>query len=98
MDVIPSVQIRQRPASFSRVSIGDSDNPSSCEIKDEPEFKPLQGNPALFLVRESPYPLHLWQQNQGLSHIALAEGRLLLRCLGKVGLLVQQNPGSQLSS
>ena len=33
---------------FSRVSIGDSDMPSSCEVKDEPEFKVLQGNRAFF--------------------------------------------------
>ena len=47
-DVIPPVQMRRRPTAFSRVSTGDSDIPSSCEMKDEPEFKPLQGNPALF--------------------------------------------------
>ena len=47
-DVRPHVQMRQRPTVFSRVSTGDSDMPSSCEIKDEPEFKPLQGNPAFF--------------------------------------------------
>ena len=40
-DVIPTVQMRQRPMAFSRVSIGDSDIPSSCEMKDEPEIKPL---------------------------------------------------------
>ena len=33
---------------FSRVSTGDSDMPSSCEMKDEPEFKPLQGNRLFF--------------------------------------------------
>ena len=33
---------------FSRVSTGDSDMPSSCEMKEEPEFKPLQGNRAFF--------------------------------------------------
>ena len=33
---------------FSRVSTGYSDIPSSCEMKDEPEFKPLQGNPTFF--------------------------------------------------
>ena len=42
------VQIRRRPTAFSRVLTGDSDMPSSCEVKDEPEFKPLQGNPAFF--------------------------------------------------
>ena len=33
---------------FSRVSTGDSDMPSSCEMKDEPEFKPVQANHASF--------------------------------------------------
>ena len=35
------VQMRHRPMAFSSVSTGDSDMPSSCEMKDEPEFKPL---------------------------------------------------------
>ena len=48
MDVRPSVQKRLRTMAFSRVSTGDSDNPSSCEMKDEPAFKALQGNPAFF--------------------------------------------------
>ena len=47
-DVIPHVQMRRRPTAFSRVSTGDSDIPSSCEMKDEPEFKALQGNRAFF--------------------------------------------------
>ena len=47
-DVIPPVQIRRRPKAFCKVSIGDSDIPSSCEMKDEPEFKLLQGNLAFF--------------------------------------------------
>ena len=88
-DVIPPVQMRRRPTAFSRVSTEDSDIPSSCEIKSVPAFKPLLGNPTLFLVSESGYPLHLRQQNQGPSHIPIAEGRLLLRCLWKVGLPVQ---------
>ena len=74
---------------FSRVSTGDSDFPSSCQLKDEPAFKPLQGNPSLFLARESRYSLHLRQQTQGPSHIPIAEGRLVLRCLWKVDLPVQ---------
>ena len=41
-DVITPVQMRWRPPAFSRVSTGDSDIPSSCEMKDEPKFKPLQ--------------------------------------------------------
>ena len=83
---------------FSRVSTGDSDIPSSCEMKDEPTFKPLQGNLTLFLFRVSWYPLHLRQQTQDPSHIPITEGWLLLRCLWKVDLPVQSNPGNQLSS
>ena len=33
MDVRPPVQKRLRPRAFSRVSTGDSDIPSSCEMK-----------------------------------------------------------------
>ena len=47
-DVIPFVQMRRRPMAFSRVSKGDSDIPSSCDMKIEPEFKPLQGNSGFF--------------------------------------------------
>ena len=48
IDVIPPVLRRRRLTAFSRVSTGDSDIPSSCEMKQEPEFKPRQGNPAFF--------------------------------------------------
>ena len=48
MDVRHSVQKRLRSMAFSRVSTGDSDIPSSCEMKYEPAFKPLQGNPSFF--------------------------------------------------
>ena len=44
----PSVQKRLRTMAFSRVSTGDSDIPSSCEMKDEPAFKALNGKPAFF--------------------------------------------------
>ena len=47
-EVRPRVQMRRNPMAFSRVSTGDSDMPSSCEMKDEPEFKPLQENRASF--------------------------------------------------
>ena len=47
-DVITPIHMRQRPMAFSRVSSGDSDIPSSCEMKHEPEFKTLQGSPAFF--------------------------------------------------
>ena len=48
MEVRPYVQKRLRTTAFSRVSTGDSDIPSSCEMKDEPAFKALQGKPAFF--------------------------------------------------
>ena len=48
MDVRHSVQQRLRSMAFSRVSTVDSDIPSSCEMKDEPAFKALQGKPAFF--------------------------------------------------
>ena len=47
-DLIPPIQMRRRTISFSRVSTGDSDIPSSCEMQHEPEFKPLPGSPAFF--------------------------------------------------
>ena len=66
---------------FSRVSTRDSGRPSSFEMKDEPEFKPLQGNRAFSLVSASRGPFHLSQKTQGPSHIPTAEGKLLLRYL-----------------
>ena len=47
-DVIPPVQMRWRPTALSSVSTGHSDIPSFCDMKHEPKFKLLQGNPALF--------------------------------------------------
>ena len=47
-EVRPPVQMTRTPMAFSRVSTGDSDMPSSCEMKDEPEFKQLLGNRAFF--------------------------------------------------
>ena len=43
MDVWPSVQKKLRTMAFSRVSTGNSDIPSSCEMNDEPAFKALKG-------------------------------------------------------
>ena len=42
-DVIPPVQMRWRTTAFSRVSTGDSDIPSSSDMKQEPKFKPVKG-------------------------------------------------------
>ena len=84
-----TVQMRRRSRAFSRVSTGDSDIPSTCEMKDERAFKVMQGNPTFFRVRASHYPLHLRQQTQGPSHIPIAGGRFLLRYLWKVVLPLQ---------
>ena len=97
-DVIPPIQMRQRTMAFSRVSTGYSDILSSCEMKHEPEFKTLQGNPAFFRVRVSRGPLHLRQEKQGRSHIPIFEGKFHLSCLWKVGSNLQSKTGNQLSS
>ena len=47
-DVRPPGQMRQTPMAFSSGYTENSGMPSSCEMKDEPEFKPLQGNRAVF--------------------------------------------------
>ena len=97
-DVRTPVQMRQGRRPFSRVSTRDSDIPSSCEMKDEPAFKPLQGNPAFFRVSALWSPFHLRQKTQGPYHIPTAEGSLLLRSLWKVGLPLLSKTGNQLSS
>ena len=89
--------MRQGPRDVSRVYTGDSNIPISCEIKDEPSFKSLQGNPAFFRVRASRCPLLLRQQTQGLMHISIAERSFLLRCLWKVSIPVVSKSDSHLS-
>ena len=81
--------MRRAPRVFSRVANGDSYMASSCTMKDEPAFKPLQGNPTFVRDRASQFPLYLRKQPQGPSHIPIAEGRVLLRFLCKVGLPLQ---------
>ena len=94
----PLSRLRHRTTAFSRVSTGDPDIPSSCEMKHEPEFKPLQGNMAFFWVRVSRRPFHLRQKTQGPSHIPIAEGKLHLRCWWKFGSNLQSKTGNLLSS
>ena len=90
--------MRLGPRAFSGDCTVYSDISLYCEMKEEPAFKPLQGNPTFFRVRESRYLLHARLQIQGPSHIPIAEGRLILRCLWGGGLPLYQNPGNQLSS
>ena len=97
-DVRPPIQMTLTPTAFFRFYTWDSDMSSSCEMKDEPEFMPLQGNRAFFGVRAFRGPFHLRQKTQGPSHIATAEGKLLLRCLWKVGSPLQSKSGNQISS
>ena len=47
-DMRPPVQMRGTPTAFSRVFTGHSDMTSSCDMNNEPEFKPLQRNRAFF--------------------------------------------------
>ena len=78
--------MRLGSSAFSMDCTEDSEIALSCEMKDEPAFKPLQGNQSFFQVRESQYPVHVRQQIKGPSHIQIAEGRLLLWCLWEGGL------------
>ena len=96
-DVRPPVQMRQTLMASSSVSIGHSDMPSSSEMKEEPEFKPLQGNRDFFWVRVFRGLFHLRQKTQGASHIDTAEGKLLWRHLWKVSSPLQSKTRNQLS-
>ena len=44
--------MRLGPRAFSRDCTEYSDIPLYCEMKHEPAFKPLQGNPTFFRVRD----------------------------------------------
>ena len=92
MDVRPSVQKRLRTTAFSRVSTGDSDIPSSCEMKDGLHFRHCrESQPSLC---EGIWgALYLRQKTQSRSHVHISEGRLLLRCLWKAGLPLQSKTG-----
>ena len=72
MDVRTSVQERLRTMAFSRVSTGNSDIPSSCEMNDEPAFKPLQAKQAFFGVSACGGQLYLRQKTQSRSHIPIS--------------------------
>ena len=92
-DVIPPIQMRRRPTAFSRVSTGQSDIPSSCDMKHEPKFKPLQGNPAFFLVRT--LTVHsTWDTKHRvpLSYLLLREKSTWGAC-GKLAHLFSQRQG-----
>ena len=93
IDMIPPFQIRRRPAAFSRVSTGDSDIPSSCDMKQEPKFKPLQGNPAFLWVRI--VAVHsTWDRKHRvpLTYLLLTENATWGAC-GKLAHLFSQRQG-----
>ena len=92
-DVIPPVQMRRRHTAFFRVSTGDSDIPSSCDMKHEPKFKPLQGNPAFFWVR--PLGVHsTWDRKHRvpLTYLLLRENSSWGAC-GKLAQIFSQRQG-----
>ena len=92
-DVNPAVQMRRRPMAFSMVSTGDSDIPSSCDMKHERKFKPMQGNPAFFWVR--PLAVHSnWDRKHRvpLNYLLLTE--ISTWCAwGKLAHLFSQRQG-----
>ena len=92
-DLIPAVQMRRRPTAFSRASTGDSDIPSSCDMKQEPKFKPLQGNPAFFWVRPLAV-LSTWDRKHRvpLTYLLLRENSTWGAC-GKLAHLFSQRQG-----
>ena len=92
------VQMRRGPSTFYSAFTGNSDIPSSCEMKEQPAFKPLQLYSAFIRVRASQFPFQLREQIVAPSHIPISDGSLLLRCLCKVGIPLQSKPGNQLSS
>ena len=92
-DIIAHVQMRQRPTAFSRVSTGDSYIPSSCDIKHEHKFKPLQGYPAFFWVRR--LAVHsTWERKHRvpLTYLLLRENSTWGAC-GKLAHLFSQRGG-----
>ena len=92
-DMTPPAQMRQKLTAFSRVSTGDSDNPSSCDMKHEPKFKPMQGNPAFIWVR--PLTVHsTWDRKISvpLTYLLLRENSTWGAC-GKLAHLFGQRQG-----
>ena len=61
----PPVQMTRTPSAFSMVSTRDSDMSSSCEMKDELYFMPLQGNRAFFLSQSLSGSIPLETENTG---------------------------------
>ena len=87
-DMIPPFQMRRRRTAFSRVSTGDSDIPSSCDMKHEPKCHPLHGNPAFFWVR----PLAVHSTGDRKNRVPLRENSTRGAC-GKLAHLFSQRQG-----
>ena len=92
-DVRHPVQMRRGTRVFSRVSREYSVIPSFCDMKHEPKFKPLQGNPAFFWVR----PLDVnstWDRTHTvpLSYLLLRENSTWAACW-KLAHLFSQRQG-----
>ena len=64
-DLSPPVQMVRVTRTFSRVSTRISDNPSSCEMKDEPAFKKTAGKSGLLLSQGISVSIPLETANSG---------------------------------
>ena len=92
-NVRPPVQMTWRTTVSYRISTEDSDIPSSCDMKHEPKFKPLQVNPAFFWVR--PLVVHsTWNRKHRvpLSYLLLRENSTWGAC-GQLAHLFSQRQG-----
>ena len=92
-DVRSPVQMRRETRLSSWISTQDSDIPSSCDMKHDPKFKPLQRNPAFFWV--SPLAVHsTWDRKHRvpLSYLLLRENSTWGAC-GKLAHLFSQRQG-----
>ena len=92
-DVRAPVKMMRGTRVSSRISIQDSNIASSCDMKHEPKFKPLEGNTAFFLVRH--LAVHSsWDRKHRvpLSYILLRENSIWGAC-GKLAHLFSQRHG-----
>ena len=92
-DVRPPVQMSRGTRVSSRISTQDSDIPSSCHMKHERKFKPLQGNPVFLWVR----PLAVysnWNRKHRVprSYLLLRENSTWGAC-GKLAHLFSERQG-----
>ena len=96
-DVIPPGQMRRRSTAFFRVSTGDSDISSSCDMKHDPNLSHCREIRPFF---ESGFSRYIPLETESTDSLSptIPEGKLHLRCLWKTGSPLQSKTGNQLSS